>query len=97
MVSTSHVFPPSVVVKSDESASLSDSVSRNELSAESRTMVVDLYSSRTLIKTPLVFIQSEEVSRLTMRRYMALAGIILAFNRRAPSLGRDRSLGRAVS
>lgn len=91
MVSTSHVFPPSVVVKSDESAPLSDSVSRNGLSAESRTMVVDLYSSRTLVKTPLVFIQGEEINRLTMRHYMALAGIILAFNRRAPALSVTRA------
>lgn len=54
-------------------------------------MVVDLYSSHTLVKIPLVLIQGEEVNRLTMRRYMALAGIILAFNRRAPALGVTRA------
>lgn len=44
IVSTVQVLPLSLVVKSDESASVRTRVSLNEESAESRTMVVDLYS-----------------------------------------------------
>lgn len=45
MVDTFQVFPLSVVFKPDESASVRERVSPNELSAESRMMVVDLYST----------------------------------------------------
>lgn len=44
MFDTFQLLPLSEVEKSDESASLRESVSRNEASAESRMMVVDLYS-----------------------------------------------------
>lgn len=45
MFDTFQVLPLSEVEKSDESASLRESVSRNEASAESRIMVVDVYSA----------------------------------------------------
>lgn len=53
MVSTFQVFPPSVVVNSDESALFFESVSLNEGSAESRVIVVDLYSLSVSQKTLL--------------------------------------------